>query len=95
MRENDLNKKYLWQENVMDEYILENHQEFKEAIYDGMIGIMELTRFMKVANEKQKETLKKFIDKKEYRKVWELVSNVLNIDIPVERMNKRKSDESG
>lgn len=57
-----------------------------EAIYDGMIGLMEIVKFMKIASIKQKELFKKYAEQKETRKAWELVSDVIEIEIPLDKV---------
>lgn len=57
-----------------------------EAIYDGMIGLMEIAEFMKMANRKQKELFKLYATKNDSKSAWGLVSDVIGIDIPLDKV---------
>lgn len=68
--------------------------QLDEAIYDGMVGFMEMVAFMNKATETQKTKLKSLLGNKKFREAWELVSTVTGITIPVDSLvsNDLKED---
>lgn len=68
--------------------------QLDEAIYDGMVGFMEMVAFMNKATETQKTKLKSLLGDRRFREAWELVSTVTGITIPVDSLvsNDLKED---
>lgn len=65
-------------------------EELVEAAYEGNIGMMELVKFHKTANDEQKKMLKKHIDTKNKKAAWELVQSVSKV-----KLHKSVSEEHG
>jgi len=61
-----------------------------EAAYEGNIGMMELIKFHKSANEDQKKLLKKHIDNKNKKAAWNLIQSVSGT-----KLHKSVSEEYG
>jgi FMN phosphatase YigB (HAD superfamily) len=71
-------KFYAWHVSLdghATEYLREQYAT-TEASYPGNIGIMELTKFFKIANTKEKEVLDKLINKKKFSLAWQLIQKV-------------------
>lgn len=51
-----------------------------EAIYDEMIGIMELSQFMKVASDVKIKEFKEKLKNNEYNEAWKIITSVLDIE---------------
>ena len=56
-------------------------KELLEAAYEGNIGIMELMKFHKTANDKQKKELQNHLKNKNHTGAWKLVQNVTGVKL--------------
>ncbi len=52
-----------------------------EASYPGNIGMMEISKFFKVASEEEKKTLKDLIGKKKFKVAWNLIQRVTGVKL--------------
>ena len=50
-----------------------------EAIYVGNLGFVEMIKFMKIATEKQRKQMDSYLNKKQWKKAWELLKKVTGI----------------
>jgi hypothetical protein len=57
------------------------HKELMEAAYLGNLGIMELIKFQKKASQKQKSMLQSYIEKKNDKKIRELIADVTGVKL--------------
>ena len=55
----------------------------QEAVYSGNIGMMEMFKFYQVANGAQKNEMKIYIEKKLFKKAWELIEKVTGVKLDV------------
>ena len=56
-------------------------KELIEAAYAGNIGMMELIKFHKTANDEQKKQLKKHMENKNHTGAWKLVQQVTGVKL--------------
>lgn len=52
----------------------------RESVYPGMIGIMEIAKFMQLANERQKQQFRKYVDSQMKEDAWKLVQKVIGVN---------------
>ena len=52
-----------------------------EAVYVGNLGFVEMMKFMKVATPKQEKLMDKYLEKKQWKKAWELLKKVTGIPL--------------
>jgi hypothetical protein len=53
-----------------------NEEELMELGYEGNIGAMEMVKFFKMADPRQKEILNQLIKEKEFQRAWALIQGV-------------------
>ena len=64
-----------------------------EASYPGNIGIMELTKFFKIASPEQQEMFKKLVNTGEKKLAWFLIQKVTGVKLQGDEFNESDDDE--
>jgi len=64
-----------------------------EASYPGNIGIMELTKFFKIASPEQQEMFKKLVNTGEKKLAWFLIQKVTGVKLQGDEFNESWDDE--
>jgi hypothetical protein len=64
-----------------------------EASYPGNIGIMELTKFFKIASPEQQEMFKKLVNTGEKKLAWFLIQKVTGVKLQGDEFNENWDDE--
>jgi hypothetical protein len=52
-----------------------------EASYHGNIGMVEMFKFYEIADQKQKELMKKLLDKKHFDTAWKFLQKVTGVKL--------------
>ena len=55
--------------------------EITESVYPGNLGIMELIKFYKVANDSEKELFDKLMSSADINKAWQLIQDVTGVQL--------------
>ena len=66
-------------------------QIMQEAAYAGNIGIMELIRFKKQANDNQKKSFDDHVKNKRHKEAWDLVQKVTGVKLHKSVSEEKKS----
>ena len=69
------NQKYLKSLNMLGDILGVNHH-LGEASYEGNIGMMEVSKFFKIANAAQKKLFKELLEKGKRGLAWKLIQDV-------------------
>ena len=65
-----------------------------EAAYPGNIGLMELARFFREANDEQKQRFKQLADQGLKREAWQLVQQVVGVELHGEEFHESATNQS-
>jgi hypothetical protein len=60
---------------------LKDIKPLDESAYEGNIGMMEMFKFYQVATDEQKTEMKGLLDKKNFKKAWELLQKITGVKL--------------
>lgn len=69
-------------------------ERLDEAAYPGNIGLMELARFFREANDEQKQRFKQLADRGLKREAWQLVQQVVGVELHGKEFHESATDQS-
>jgi hypothetical protein len=72
-------------------YNFKQFEVLHEAAYAGNIGIMELIKFKKHANENQKKSFDDHVKNKRHKEAWDLVQKVTGVKLHKSVSEEKKS----